>query len=393
MTPIFQAAMQGYDEKEILQFIGNLFPKAKTKIRQATSAGYTVSEILKFLNSDIQHKMMPNATPNEIEAANTEHLNKFARGLIGKAGMALGALGLVQAAPNIAEGIKNIFKGPKPMGGAPIQPSPKPTIPPAVPAAPITPEDQERATSQELFAKATPEFKQWAKDKLEQGEATGNMAQMLQLYEKEQKKKEKGTLEGKIIQDVEGMQTPQAPQPPRIAGLVHPKIEKGSIVATPSGEVGELKDVRKHEGLLDDAGKLKKVTIKDLKQPDETVVQTVTRLLEMPEIDKSSIINYWSYDDEANELFLMFHNGETYKYKNIPPELIDELREAAVNPKTTGANQFGAWSPEDELSRGATFINKIRNHEIYKPTKKGQPKNPNYLKLIKGYDYWKALRK
>jgi hypothetical protein len=170
-------------------------------------------------------------------------------------------------------------------------------------------------------------------------------------------------------------------------------IEKGSIVATPDGEVVDIKDIRKTEALADEDGKLHKLKIGDLKLPDEKIQQTVARLLEIPEVEKSSIINYWSYDPEDKELFLMFHNGETYKYLEVPEELEEELLESSTAPKTKGQNEFGAWSQEDPQSRGATFINKLIANPKYKKTGKGEKPNPYYRKLRKGYDYWSKLRK
>lgn len=171
------------------------------------------------------------------------------------------------------------------------------------------------------------------------------------------------------------------------------KPEKGSIVATPDGEVGEIKDIRQTEGLVDEDGKLHKVKLSDIQMPDEKIQQTVARLLEIPEIDKSSIINYWAYDPTDKELFLMFHNGETYKYSDVPEELESELAEAGVSPKTKGENEFGAWAQDDPTSRGATFINKLISHPKYKRSTKGAEPNPHYRKLRKGYDYWTKLRK
>ena len=171
------------------------------------------------------------------------------------------------------------------------------------------------------------------------------------------------------------------------------KPEKGMIVATPNGEVGDLKDVRKTEGLVDEDGKLHKTKLKDIQLPDEHVVQTVARLLEIPEIEKSSLINYWAYDPEDKELIAMYHNGETYKYLEVPEELESQLLEAATMPKTSGENVFGAWAEEDPMSRGATLSKLLIQHPKYKRAKKGEKENPYYRKLRKGYDYWTKLRK
>ncbi len=167
---------------------------------------------------------------------------------------------------------------------------------------------------------------------------------------------------------------------------------KGDIAALPSGEVGEIKHLKNKEALIDDHGKTKKVSIKDLQHPGESVQKAAARLLEIPEIDKSSILSYWAYDKPSGELFVQFHNGESYKYLDVDQGTIDQIADALGIPKTEGENDFGAWSQEDKLSRGATMIQQIISNPKYKKTKKGDPANPNYRKLSKGYDYWSPLR-
>lgn len=171
---------------------------------------------------------------------------------------------------------------------------------------------------------------------------------------------------------------------------LHP--EKGTIVSTPDGEVGEVQDIRKNESLVNEDGKLHKVKLSDLQLPDEKIQQTVARLLEIPEIDKSSLINYWAYDPEDKQLIAMYHNGESYKYLDVPEELEAQLLEASTVPKTKGENIFGAWSQEDEMSRGATLSKLFIQHPKYKRAKKGEAPNPYYRKLRKGYDYWAKLK-
>ena len=62
-------------------------------------------------------------------------------------------------------------------------------------------------------------------------------------------------------------------------------------------------------------------------------------------------------------------------------------------PITEGKNIFGAWSPEDKESLGAALFQEIISDPLYKKPKKGEPPNPNYVKLDTMYDYWKKLRK
>ena len=203
---------------------------------------------------------------------------------------------------------------------------------------------------------------------------------------------------------------PEAPQraiqaPPPQLEIEQPKqIKKGEIVYDPkTGIVGDLKDVKNKEGLLDDNGKLHKVRLEDLKEPDEDVRKTVSRLLEIPEIDKSAQIAYWAYDKPSDELFVTYHNGETYKYLEVPDDIKQEIENSSAVPKTEGETVYGAWSQDQKpeyspqagkeiVSRGATLSKLIIHNPKYKKPKKGQPPNPLYRKLNKGYDYWQKLR-
>jgi preprotein translocase subunit YajC len=208
---------------------------------------------------------------------------------------------------------------------------------------------------------------------------------MLADFEKSKKKQSplmKG-IEGDVMARQAEEQAMESPKSP---------FQAGEVVVLPGGEVGEVHDVKKDHALVNEDGKLHKVKLSDLQAPNETVVKTVSRLLEIPEIDKSSKISYWAYDPEDKNLFVMYHNGETYKYLDVDEDLENEILEAAVSPKTKGENQYGAWSEDDKLSRGATLSEKINNSPKYRKPRKGEPPNPFYQKLRKGYDYWQKLR-
>lgn len=265
----------------------------------------------------------------------------------------------------------------------------------------------------------TPSQKKWLDTQVKAGKALP-MEQMVQEYvasKPAQRESAKGHIDEmhkkkRFIDELQkqfdetygkGFELEEEPKDVQLLDISKKPV-KGDIVATPQGIVGNLESIKQQEALVkDDAGKLHKLKIKDLQLPDENVGKTVARLLEIPEIDKSGPLNYWAYDEPDNELFIMYHNGETYKYKDVPPDLIQELEKAAISPKTKGENMYGAWSPEDKpefsqqagreiLSRGATASRLIINHPKYKKPKKGEPPNPFYRKLQRGYDYYIALR-
>jgi hypothetical protein len=174
--------------------------------------------------------------------------------------------------------------------------------------------------------------------------------------------------------------------------LNKPKIEKSSIVASPNG-IGEVKAIKDKSALIDIDGKLTKVDVDDLENEPEDTIETVQQLLKIPEVDRSSIVSLFTYDPNDKEMYIQFHNGETYKYLDVDPEKVFKVANKMGIPITQGKNIFGAWSPEDKKSLGATLIKEIINDPKYKKTKHGEEPNPNYRQLETLYDYWEKLRK
>jgi KTSC domain-containing protein len=456
---LMSALAQGFNAKQILDWLMNNHKKIGKHIRSAKSQGYNDDQILTYLTKG-QHAS--HGERNEMLGGMTEQekgarifnqgtdWNKLAKGVGTAATLATGAYGLARGIPALARsGVGQNILSRFGMGARQQQPN----IPPSTVTTPTSPQGNISPTNAQPVAQSsnpniqqsqptqaaqspqvqnqpssTPINKNVSVDIIQQMElenkvknlaSAGNSPEAiaaainisLKPHQKKfleekiksaQAKPLKETIEDYLSLEGQNISNNKANEKKtsELGDLLHENVEKpsnfpekGSFVATPDGNVGYIKDIKKTEALIDEDGKIHKLKIKDLKMPDETVVQTVTRLLEMPEIDKSSIINYWSYDPEDKELFLMFHNGETYKYLDVPEELEQELSEAAISPKTKGKNEFGAWSQEDPLSRGATFIQKLIAHPKYKKSGKGEKQNPFYRKLRKGYDYWTALRK
>ena len=42
----------------------------------------------------------------------------------------------------------------------------------------------------------------------------------------------------------------------------------------------------------------------------------------------STVIAYVRYDEMKQDLYIRFLSGDLYKYKNVPPEVYDDLRSA-----------------------------------------------------------------
>jgi KTSC domain-containing protein len=168
-------------------------------------------------------------------------------------------------------------------------------------------------------------------------------------------------------------------------------IEKGGVVATPQG-VGEVKEIRNGKAIVDVDGKKHQVDEEDLEEEPKEVIEEVQKLLKIPEVDRSSIVSLFTFDPDEKKMYIQFHNGETYKYLDVDPEKVMKIANKMGIPITKGKNIFGAWSPEDKKSLGATLIKEIINDPKYKKTKKGEEPNPNYIQLETLYDYWEKLR-
>lgn len=454
MNPVLQALALGYSAPKVLEFIKQSFPGLLPKIKKAQDSGYPLDQILKIMGEGFDQSAYDGLSEQQIHKARGERQNQIVKDL-GKIGLgSLGAIGIRKALPFFINSLKGSIGGSgvgsEAVGEAlspenqaigqqsgSMQPNPSDIIgqnqssqrieqPQS--ASNVLPPTSNQATTQQPPSKVQqmaypsaefqpPEmprmekYKQDTKnnaskiinelgiekqinDSISQGKNLEQVSKevLSSLNPKQKSTYEKSVKEGQskpmvgLIKDYlspgEEMQQPQEPKKP----------VKGEIVATPHGVVGELKSIRDKEALVEDSGKLHKVKIDEIEQPSENMIKTVANLLKIPEIDKSSLVSYWAYDPEDSQLFVQFHNGESYKYKDVDAKTISDLAEALGSPKTEGENVFGAWSQDDPKSVGATMIQQIIANPKYKRAAKGHPRNPNYLKLGKGYDYWKKLR-
>ena len=172
----------------------------------------------------------------------------------------------------------------------------------------------------------------------------------------------------------------------KVAPVIARALENKDVVMTPDGS-GEVQTVHGDDAYVKIDGKLKKVPVSEIEEPDENVLETVDRLLGLTEKDKSAPIYYWAYNPEAKRAMFIFNQTrEAYEYNDLSEEIASLIENKAIKPKTTGENEFGAWSPEDEESLGASVYKLIISDPKYKKPKKGEPPNPFYRKLDKKYD-------
>lgn len=77
---------------------------------------------------------------------------------------------------------------------------------------------------------------------------------------------------------------------------------------------------------------------------------------------KSSVIRYTDYNPKDMVAKVVFNNGHTYIYKNVPPEAYKKLVAGQTPAKTEGENKWGMWWVGKNPSLGAAF-----NEHIKKP--------------------------
>lgn len=75
---------------------------------------------------------------------------------------------------------------------------------------------------------------------------------------------------------------------------------------------------------------------------------------------KSSVIRYTNYNDEDQVAKVVFNNGHTYIYKNVPIESYKKMIAGQTPAKTSGENQWGMWWVGKNPSLGAAFNKHIK---------------------------------
>jgi preprotein translocase subunit YajC len=324
MTPILQAAAQGYSPNEILKYIAKLFPKVAPKIAQATASGYTIDQTLKYINRLMEEDKIPKGlTSHEIEALHTKKYNELSKKILGTAATAVGSTAFVKNLPKLLQaGASALNIGPQPMGGAPIQPAqasaqpaqplnaggtaqnapqqpnqPQPAQPQASPAITqvtgnstqiinsmgIAPQIQnlaEAGNTPEAIATAVgvslkPNQRKWLDDQIKEGKskALPDLVADFLSESNPQQNPQQNPVTSQRNENSTASQ-PQEAVPEQaileqkqslISAEDWKKKMKGESVITPSGQYGQVESIREKEALVkDENGKLHKVEADDL---------------------------------------------------------------------------------------------------------------------------------
>lgn len=104
MTPILQAAAQGYTAQQIISYVSQAFPNLSPRIKKAASSGYTTNQILKYLNQLMEEESFSKfTTVNEREGKHRDKLNVLGKQILGSGATALGLQGFQQSLPPLAQ--------------------------------------------------------------------------------------------------------------------------------------------------------------------------------------------------------------------------------------------------------------------------------------------------
>lgn len=407
MNPVSSALSIGYTAVQILNFLSKKNPSLAGKIGRATSAGYTANQILNFISRDFKSQDLEGLSEQQIhkkrreyDAESTKDLAKIGLGIAGtlaSRGM-FGGQSPTQAptqpspvppipgtppAQGMAPPIPPI--GPAPMANAPVQP---PAIPPVGPAAmggiptvtpnqpaqggaPFSPPPQQ-AQSQLLKQLGVEEL---VKSLAAKGQAPEQISSQIQGSMHPGTRKSLAT---KIAQGVERpiaehikdyLKSPE--------GLLREDVlkfgeetplQKGDLVLDPSSNtMGDVKDIKQKQALLDSDGKLHKAETDNLIKsplPKKDLAELHDDLIRGIEEETgqqvSRNVNWAGYDPEKNMLAYLPHDGRLYTYEDMSEEDTDYLTKTLHQRKTSGSNFIGAWEQGSESPIGAAMYKLIK---------------------------------
>ncbi len=399
MTPIISAISAGYGEEEILKYITKAIPGIASKIQKARSTGYSASNILKFLSKAMQgEEYDPSLSESEARGMQRRKQDAISKGLVKTAASAIATpavLGAITSSKPVQDilgklgGKKDI--GPSPMSNAPVQlntaslpqsntapqPAAQPTQSTTQPQPSSDPQQtaslidqlgigsqiqtmKQAGNSPEAIASAIgvimkPHQRKWLDEQIKAGKSK-SLPDLISDYSSQLDANATGQpgiatgqnqpFNEKISPEI----AESAQKQPDFEEKTKLKPQKGELVATPNGEVGEIKSERNGKALIDVNGKLHQVNReevvasplpqKDLAELHEDLIRGIER--ETGE-EVSRNVNYAGYNPVTNRLLYIPHGGGAYIYGQISPEDKEALTSVLGRRKTTGENFIGAW--------------------------------------------------
>jgi hypothetical protein len=434
MKRIIDLITKGYSAATILNRMAKQFPKYTKPINDALAAGYTANAVLKSImqpKDKIGNAEEYLTTEEKIRKRDKERQQTAAGRIVQGAttaaslygaARAAGLAGLASAAgEQPAPGETTIDVTPQPKAptpsslqqAVPEQPMSPINPPPALKTSEILPEPKiVPGYMQTKVGQTFPELGKYTERLIREGQkpeeiygkvkSSKLLGPVVNRYEGEtgqsfikeierlsaEEAKPYSTMQyiPKIGERMKALGKPELPEPLDTESM----LKKFKITPFGAGEV--VKETDK-DSVVQVDNRLKKVPKQELELPSKEALMAVQDILQIPEIDRSSVVSLFTYDPTENKMYIQYHNGETYKYSDITPEEVEQIAAKNNIPITKGQNIYGAWSPEDKQSLGSALFKYVLSNPKYKKPKKGEEANPNYQKLETLYDYWKKLRK
>lgn len=148
----------------------------------------------------------------------------------------------------------------------------------------------------------------------------------------------------------------------KIKKRLEQRIKKSNIVASHEG-IGEVKEIRNGQAIIDVDGKLHKVKEHELESEPEEVIESKFDFdpSKIPEELRSAPLNEVYTPGDRRHVTVKFNAGlkpVRYLYyrkdgQPIPDQFISKIKEGVQLPITSGLNFWGAWDASKSDSRGA----------------------------------------
>lgn len=403
---IAKALAGGFTAKQIIDLLMRKFPEKSGQITKALAAGYTIEQVLKFIGggrkalSELE-KVDPNQGLTEHERTrgmDIQRRENVSKGALAAGGLAATSLG----APIISNAVQRAM----PQVGAMIQKAQQtlgmPQIPgeSSVPQAQIVPSPSQPPASnlgstipeatQIPQAKGIPNPKEFL-EKLGIREKVDSMLKAKNTPEAiaaalnigTSGKKASGQIDPEIVAAIDAY-SKEKPEETKVSTTVPTEemenvpIKKADTVITPQG-IGQVKEIRNGQAVVDVDGKLHKVKEEDLEPPsyseDEIADAYDNLMAKIPEEHKSGFISWAAYDEDRNVLGFIPRGGKYEELHNITPEEAQTIKEGKGVARTTGETREGLWVTGEDTRGGV--ISQI----IWDRKKKKDSEDEKQLKL------------
>lgn len=422
IAQIAKALSSGFTSKQVIDYILKKFPNHSDKIKNAMTAGFTTDQILKFLSGG--RKALASIESNEKEGATefqqTRNRDIGRREKINERGAQAGALlGTSIAAPMAASALKHALPtnlssmipaltGQSPQQtqqtqssqppNSPVNPAPANIPqPPVNQSAPIVAQpsniQQSKGISNPKEYLEKKGVLQAVNESLKRGNNPEQVAAELGI-----KRSGNTKIDPELLQNIEEYaktaqeqpqertaMEPSSQKPDEVQPKAEtPKIEKNSVVSSPQG-VGEVKEIRNGQAIVDVDGKLHKVKEEELESEPEEVKQATLGFDPATVSDdlRSAPLNEVYLPTDRRHVTVKYNAGlkpVRYLYyrkdgQPIPDDYVSKIIEGLQLPVSSGKSFWGTWSADQSDSRGAANYDEL----VKNAQEEGKPDDPSKL--------------